>query len=182
MTRGTVPAGALLRWGAGRRGVRRVTECESVSIQWIRVNERNGHDPIGMVGILDGEVVTVAAFHDDLDWDRDGEITRTERYGVPALMLGQHEGHAIVHVARMAASDWDVLTLAPNFQQASGRFVVDFAANLIREAVWRVYFQRGSKAFSGSLAQVLTRNKVKQFFVKKAASRAVRAIFDAHVR
>lgn len=151
----------------------------SQSMDWVLIYKFK-KEPIGAVGFLGNEVVTVIAFYDDRDGNKDGKVSIGERI---ASMLSpiSVEGSAVTEVAMQARVNMDVMMRDPGFGQVAMQMFLNFARGLVLDGIYAAYFKRGVSMTGKGVAKLVTDGMVKEFVIKKGFEKAVREAFDAAV-
>ena len=144
-------------------------------MDWKIVKNSWNNKPIGAVGFIGNEVAVIASFHEDKDFNEDGKIDLTEKF----LMMFSMKGRAVASVATHAYADPDILMRDPTFGAMRGQALTSFAAGLLAEGIYKVYFSRAVSAAAGAVAGQITQNAVKAFIVKKALASAVKKAYDS---
>lgn len=146
-------------------------------MDWKIVKNSWTQKPIGAVGFVGNEVALLASFYEDKDFNEDGNVDLSERF----LMMFSMRGRAAASVATHAYADPEILMRDPSFGQMRGRAVTNFAAGLVAEGVYKVYFSRGVASAAGAVANQITQNAVKSFRIKKGLEAAVKRAYEAGV-
>lgn len=142
-------------------------------IEWVSVRSRDGRIPIGAVGFIGDEIVTIVAFFEDKDWDYNGNLDAKERF----FSLFTLKGKALADVASRAVEDPDILMRDPAIKRMQGSLLQSFAGTLIAEGMYKTYLSALVGQASGTLAGIATQNAVKSFVVKKGMEKAVEAAY-----
>lgn len=149
-------------------------------IEWI-VIEGLGNKQIGAVGILEGKVAVVVSFYEDYDGNQDGKVSWGEWIAAKLSPIGI-KNKAVVEVAMAARYDMRVLEKDESFQQEAARMFLQFAAGLVADGIYAVYFSRGVSAVAKPIAGRLTSNVVKQFVIRKGMEKAIKTIYDKSIK
>lgn len=150
------------------------------SIEWILI-KKFGPDPIGAVGLLNNQVVTIVAFHDDRDANRDGNVSAGE-WLVSKISPISLEGRNVAEVAMQARVEPEVIMRDSGFPQAAAQIFLNFARGLLLDGVYAVYFARGVKMTGAGIAKTVTRSMIKEFMIRKGFETVVREAFNAGVQ
>jgi hypothetical protein len=148
-----------------------------VSIEWIIVKNSWTKKPIGAIGYIGSDLAVITAFYEDKDANKDGKVGLSERL----FSFGSMKGAALAEVANHAYADPQVLMRDPAIYRLRGQLTVQFAAGLVSEGVYRVYFARGIGQLAGAIAGAATSNLVKSFVIKKGLEKAVEKAYHASV-
>jgi hypothetical protein len=143
-------------------------------MEWKIVRNSWTNKPIGAVGFVGDEVAVIASFYEDKDFNEDGEIDLKEKF----LMMFSMKGRAIASVATHAYADPDILIRDPSFGAMRGEALTTFAAGLVAEGVYKVYFSRAVGTAAGAVAGQITQNAVKAFIIKKTLASAVKKAYE----
>ncbi|MDF3416138.1 hypothetical protein HKX54_16320 [Sulfitobacter sp. M57] len=146
-------------------------------MEWVLV-QKYGTEPIGAVGFIGKDAVSVVAFFDDRDGNSDGKISIGERL---AAMLSpiSIEGRNVVEVAMQARYDLDILQRDASFGNMASKMFLNFARGLVLDGVYAVYFARGVKMTGKGIAKYIGGGTVKEFAVRKGFEKAVKEAFNA---
>lgn len=144
---------------------------------WVVVDDRNGK-AIGMVGFVGNDVVAIAAFYDDRDADKNGEVSLGERV-VSAISPIGLKGKAVAEVAMQGRNNLDIEGRDPSYRQLSASVFTQFGASMATDALWAAYFKRGVGALGRGIAQQIGGNMVKQLMIRKGFEKVARGAFDA---
>ncbi|MEC7761514.1 MAG: hypothetical protein VX874_06330 [Pseudomonadota bacterium] len=148
-------------------------------MEWVKVHDYKQRE-IGAIGFLNGKAVAVAAFYDDADGNMDGKVSWGEKLISTVFpLLG---GKAVVEVAMTARVDMEILQRDASFYQVANQLYLEFAAGLVAEGIYIVYFSRGVKAVGKGAATLITDSLVKQLVIRKGFEQAVKEVFDAAVK
>jgi hypothetical protein len=151
----------------------------SAKLEWIAIT-KFGSSPIGAIGFLEGKAVAIAAFYDDRDGNKDGKVDWPERI-VGWISPIKLDRAVVTEVAMQARVDLTVLERDPTFPQVAADLFVNFAANLIKQGVYQVYFARGVGMAGSALATRITSNMVKQLVIRKGFEAAAKKAFEVVV-
>lgn len=151
----------------------------SSNIDWVLI-KKWGPEPIGAIGFLGNEAVSIIAFYDDRDGNKDGRVS-TGEWIASKLSPISMEGSAVVEVAMQARIEMEVLRRDPGFPNMAANLFLNFARGLVLDGIYAAYFARGVKMAGGGLAKTVTSGMVKEFVVKKGFEKTVREAFDQAV-
>lgn len=147
------------------------------NLEWVLIH-KFGKDPIGAVGFLGNDAVTVVAFYDDRDGNQDGDVSLGEKV-VSAVFPISLEGRSVTEVAMQARIEMDVLKRDASFAQMAAQLYLNFARGLVMDGIYAVYFSRGVKMTGKGLAKLVTSGMVKEMIVRKGFEKAVKAAFKS---
>lgn len=147
---------------------------------WIVVKDYSGKD-IGMVGFLGNDAVAIAAFYDGRDANKDGKVSWAE-WGVAKVSPINLSGTAVAEVAMAGRADMRIYERDPSYQQMSANIYTSFAAGLVMDGVWAVYFKPGVSAIASGAAKRITSSMIKQMVIRKGFEKAAKTAFDRGVR
>jgi hypothetical protein len=147
----------------------------SGSVEWVAITKFKPQ-PIGAVGFIDNKAVAIAAFYDDNDANQDGNVDVLE--WAAGKLLFNLNGKAVAEVAMQARIDEAVIFRDPSFGELAGKIFVNFAAGLVKQGVYKVYFARGVSMTGSALATVITSNMVKQIVIHKGFEVAAKKAFE----
>lgn len=141
-------------------------------LDWVSITKW-GDDPIGAIGFLGNDAVAVIAFYDDKDGNKDGKVSVGERIAAFVSPVSI-EGMNVVEVAMQARVDMDIIMRDASFAQAAAQMYVSFAAGLVIEGAYAVYFKPGVSMVGKGVAKRITDGMVKEFVVRKGFEAAVK--------
>jgi hypothetical protein len=144
-----------------------------MALEWKLVYKPRTYKPIGAVGFNGDDIVVIAAFYEDKDWDDDGKVSLLERF-VPIF---SGKGRAIAEVVTAAYSDPDIMIRDPSIRQWYGNAIVNFANGMIVEGIYKVYFSQAIGMAAGSVAGSITQNTVKSYLIKKGLETTVKQLY-----
>ncbi|MCQ0989690.1 hypothetical protein [Jiella marina] len=146
------------------------------TIDWIIVRDFKKRE-IGAIGFIGNKAAVIGSFYDYRDGNMDGQVSLGERI---AAMISPFDlkRRAIVEVAMTARYDPNVLMRDTSFAQMAAHHYLSFAAGLINDGVYAVYFSRGVKSIAGAVAGRVAAGTIKQFLIRKGMEKAVREIYD----
>jgi hypothetical protein len=148
-------------------------------IEWVPVPGLDGRS-IGAVGFIGNQAVVVAAFYDDYDGNRDGEVDWLEWAASKVSPLSL-DGAAVVEVA-MAARVMPAVVLRDGaFDTWAKQAFVQFAGGLVVEAVYAAYFSHAIRLASGGIASAIGGGLVREYVIRKGMEAAVKSAYDAAV-
>jgi hypothetical protein len=150
------------------------------TIEWVLVPGIGGR-MIGAIGFIDGRAAVVAAFYDDRDGNKDGEVSWGEWLASKLSPIGI-EGMAVTEVAMAARFMPEVLMRDGGFAQEAAQMYVSFAAGLVADGIYAAYFSRGVGRVAGAAASAIGGGVVKEFVIRKGMEKAVKEIYDAAVK
>lgn len=148
-----------------------------MAIDWKIVNDSWNGKPIGAVGFIGDEIVTIIAFFEDKDADEDGKVEVHERI----FSMFTMQGRAVAKVASHAYADPDILMRDPSIGHWRGKLLTQFASGLLAEGIYKAWFAIGVGQASGAIAQSITANAIKSFVIKKGLEKAVEAAYRKSV-
>ncbi|KAG1648227.1 Protein ClpV1 [Nymphon striatum] len=146
-------------------------------LEWMLVH-KFGDAPIGAVGFLGNDAVSVVAFYDDKDGNSDGKVSIGERL---AAMLSpiSLEGRNVTEVAMQAKYDLDILQRDASFANMATKLFLNFARGLVLDGIYAVYFSRGVKMSGKGIAKYIGGGTVKEFVIRKGFEKSVKEAFNA---
>lgn len=146
-------------------------------LDWVLVH-KFGSEPIGAVGFLGNDAVSVVAFFDDKDGNSDGKVSIGERL---AAMLSpiSLEGRNVTEVAMQAKYDLDILQRDASFANMATKLFLNFARGLVLDGIYAVYFSRGVKMSGKGIAKYIGGGTVKEFVIRKGFEKSVKEAFNA---
>jgi hypothetical protein len=147
-------------------------------IEWIGIT-KFGSNPIGAVGFIGDNIVTIIAFYDDDDGNKDGKVSAGERI---AGWLMPTKGLAVVEVAMQARVDPDIMLRDGSIQRIAMNLYLSFARGLIADGIYKAYFAPGIQMVGAQVAGLITSSMVKQFVIRKGFEAAVKEIVMAGLR
>jgi hypothetical protein len=150
----------------------------SGSIEWVAVKKWKP-EPIGAVGFIGDKAVAIAAFYEDEDANQDGKVDWVEWAAGKALF--SLKGKVVAEVAMQARIEESVVMRDPSFQEIAGKIFVNFAAGLVKQGVYKVYFARGVSMTGSAAATIMTSNMVKQIAIRKGFEAAAKKAFEGAV-
>jgi len=145
-----------------------------MSVDWVVVKNSWSQKPIGALGFVGDEIAIVSAFYEDRDGNQDGKIGIGERIGSSIFTM---KGKSVAEVASQAYADPSILMRDPSLGQIRGNLLVSFAAGLITDAIYVVYFNRAVGKLAGVASAGLGLNPIKTFVVKKGMEAAVKQAY-----
>ena len=149
-----------------------------MAVDWILVQ---GHSKtIGAIGFVDGQALTVIAFFDDRDGNKDGNVSWGEWLASKVSPISI-EGSAVVEVAMAAKFDPEVLSRDAGFAAMANSMFLNFATGLIKDGVYAAFFAPGVSMAGGGIAKMVTTGMVKEFVVKKGFEATVKKAFQEAV-
>ncbi len=150
----------------------------SGTIEWVAIKKWKP-EPIGAIGFIGNNAVAIAAFYDDNDANQDGKVDWLEWAAGKALF--NMSGKAVTEVAMQARVEESVILRDSSFGEVAAKIFVNFAAGLVEQAVYKVYFSRGVSMTGSALATMITSNMVKQIVIRKGFEAAAKKAFEAAV-
>lgn len=146
------------------------------NLDWVLIH-KFGDDPIGAIGFLGNDAVSIIAFYDDRDGNQDGKVSFAEKV---ASMLSpiSIEGRSVTEVAMQARIDMDVLKRDASFANMAVQLYLNFARGLIIDGIYATYFARGIKMTGKGAAKLVTTGAVKELIVRKGFEKAVKEAFN----
>ena len=148
-------------------------------IDWVPV-ERFGK-PIGAVGFIGDTATVIVAFYDDFDPNKDGKVGWGE-WVVGHMSPVSLKGNAVAEVAMQARNDVAISGRDPSFPQMAANVFVSFAASMVKDAIYTVYFSSAVSSVCGSIAGRLASNVVASYAIRKGMEKAVKAAYDAGMK
>ena len=143
-------------------------------MDWILVSRFD--KPIGAVGFIGNDAVAVAAFFDDKDANKDGDVSIGE-WLVFKMSPFSMKGMNSAEVAMQARGNPMIMERDPSFRQMSAQIFVNFAQSMTIDALYKVYFARGVSAVGSGAAKLITSNMIKQMVIRKGFESAVKNAF-----
>ncbi len=149
------------------------------SMDWVLIT-KFGDKPIGAIGFMGNTAVSVVAFYDDRDGNKDGKVSWGE-WGAAKLSPISLEGSAVTEVAMQARVEPDVILRDGDFPTMAANMFLNFAKGLVLDGIYAAYFSRGVSMAGGGIAKKVTSGMVKEFVIKKGFESAVKEAFKAGV-
>lgn len=146
-------------------------------IEWIGIT-KFGTNPIGAVGFIGDDIVSIIAFYDDNDGNMDGKVSIGERIAG----LWPTKGRAVVEVAMQARADPNIVLRDSSIQRIATNLFMSFAKGLIADGIYKAYFAPGIQMLGGTVAGLITSSMVKQFVIRKGFEAAVKEVVMAGLR
>lgn len=146
-------------------------------MEWVLVH-KFGADPIGAVGFIGNDAVSVVAFFDDRDGNSDGKVSIGERLAA-VLSPISIEGRNVAEVAMQAKYDLDILQRDASFANMASKLFLNFARGLVLDGIYAVYFSRGVKMSGKGIAKYIGGGTVKELIVRKGFEKTVKEAFNA---
>ena len=147
------------------------------NFEWIAVQDFS-QKTIGAVGFIGNNAVSVVAFFDDTDGNKDGKISTGEWLGSKVFDLS---GKAVTEVAMRARWYPSIITRDFGFDQMAKKMYFNFAGGLVAQGIYKVYFGRGVKLIGGGIAKKITSSMVKQIVIRKGFEKAAKKAFMSAV-
>jgi hypothetical protein len=149
-------------------------------LEWVIVKDFAQRE-IGAIGFVGGKAAVITTFYDHRDGNKDGSVSGFEKLGA-YLSPFDLESRAVVEVAMAAATNTEVIRRDTSFGQTANNLFLGFARDMVKEAVYKVYFSQCVGSLAKSVAGAMTKNLVKQFVIRKGMEKAVKEIYDAQIR
>ena len=146
-----------------------------MSIEWVAV-KKFGPKPIGAVGFIGHDAVTIVAFFDDLDGNRDGKVGWGE-WVVSKISPISIEGRNVAEVAMQGRVEPDIILRDDNFPQLAANIFLGFASGLVLQGYYAAYFARPVSLIGGGIAKRITSGMVKELVVRKGFETVVKKAF-----
>lgn len=136
---------------------------------------------IGALGFIGNKVAVITSFYEDYDGNQDGKVSWGEWIAAKLSPISINN-KAVTEVAMAARLDLDVLQRDPTFYDEANRMFLQFAAGLVADGLYAVYFSQGVSAVCKPIAGRLTSNIVKQFVIRKGMEVGIKKIYDKAVK
>ena len=149
----------------------------ATTMDWVLIH-KFGDEPIGEIGFLGNDAVSVIAFYDDRDGNQDGTVSFAEKVA-SVLSPISIEGRSVTEVAMQARVDLDVLKRDASFANMAVQLYLNFARGLIIDGIYATYFARGVKMTGKGAAKLVTTGTVKELIVRKGFEKATKEAFNA---
>lgn len=147
--------------------------------EWIPVHKdgfKGG--PIGAIGFIGNDAAVILAFYDDNDGNRDGRVSNLEKVAAMVFPV-KLKGGALVEVAMTARGDPDIILRDTGFDLAAKNLYLNFAAGLVIDAVFAVYFKRPVAMAGKGIAARITSSMIKGYVIRKGFEKAAQEAFKA---
>ena len=153
---------------------------DKAGIDWMIVTGWRNKE-LGAVGFQGDTAAVIVAFYEDADGNQDGKVGWGEWTASKLSPLGL-KNYAVTQVAMQARADPDIVMRDPELDQMAKQMFVKFAAGLVSDGIYAVYFSRGVSAIAKPIAGRLTTSFVKQFVLRKGMEKAVKSAYDGAMK
>lgn len=150
-----------------------------MAIDWIIVKDATNKE-IGAVGFIGDKATVITSFYEGADGNMDGKVSMGEWVASKVFPINV-AGMGVARVAYAARQEADIQMRDSAFNQMSANILAKFAAGLVTDGVYSVYFSRGVAKIAKGIAGRVATKFVMQFAIRKGMEKAVKEAYKSGV-